>query len=61
MKNILKNERTNEQTNELSSEKIEQKFMNETLSKTREIEENSYFRHDNRLFRRLLQNMGNSY
>ena len=61
MKKILKNERTNEQTNELASEKIEQKFMNETLSKSQEIEENSYFRHDNRLYRRFLQNIGNSY
>ena len=57
MKKILKNERTNEQTNELSSEKIEQKFMNETLSKTREIEENSFFRHDNQLFRRTLEEL----
>ena len=43
MEKILKNERTNEQTNERLSERIEQKFMNEILSKTREIEENPFF------------------
>ena len=44
MEKILKNERTNEQTNnERASERIEQKFMNEILSKTREIEENPFF------------------
>ena len=47
MEKILKNERTNERanekTNERASERIEQKFMNEILSKTREIEENSFF------------------
>ena len=48
MKKILKNEQTNEQTNERSSERIEQKFRNEILSKNREIEENPFFRHDNR-------------
>ena len=40
MKKILKNEQTNEQTNERASERKEQKFMNEILSKIREIEEN---------------------
>ena len=60
MKKILKNEQTNEQMNERASEKIEQKF-NEILSKTREIEENTLFRHDNRLFRQFLQNIGNCY
>ena len=44
MEKILKNERTNEQTNERASERIEQKFMNKILSKTREIEENPFFR-----------------
>ena len=47
-KKIPKNERTNEQTKERASERIAQKFMNEILSKTREIEENPFFRHDNR-------------
>ena len=68
MEKILKNKRTNEQTNERSSERIEQKFMNEILSKTREIEDYSgekksysFFRHDNRLFREFLQNIGNCY
>ena len=59
MKRILKNEQTNEQTNERASETIEQKFMNEILSKTREIEQNLLFRHDNRLFRQFLQNIVN--
>ena len=54
MEKILKNERTNEQTNERSSERIEQKFMNEILSKTREIEEYPF----NRLFRKFLQILG---
>ena len=40
MRKILKNEQANERTNERASERIEQKFMNEILSKTREIEEN---------------------
>ena len=53
MEKILKNERTNEQTNERLSKRIEQNFMNEILSKTREIEENPFFRHDNRLFRQF--------
>ena len=61
LKNELVNERTNEQTNERSSERIEQKFMNETSSKTREIEENPFFRHNNQLFRQFLQNIGNCY
>ena len=56
-----KNEQTNERTNERASEKIEQKFMNEILSKTREIEENPLFRHENRLSRQFLQNIGNGY
>ena len=47
--------------NERLSERIEQKFMNEILIKTREIEENSFFQHDNRLFRQFLQNTGNCY
>ena len=55
MEKILKNEQTNEQTNERANERIEQKFMNEILSKTREIEENPLFRHDNRLFQQFLQ------
>ena len=54
MEKILKNERTNkrtnertneranEKTNERASERIEQKFMIEILSKTRQIEENSF-------------------
>ena len=58
MEKILKNKRTNEQTNERSSERIEQKVMNEILSKTREIEDYSFFRHDNRLFRQFLQILG---
>ena len=58
MEKILKNERTNEQTNERSSERMEQKFMNEILSKTREIEEYPFFRQDNRLLRQFLQNIG---
>ena len=61
MKKILKNEQTNEQTDERASERIEQKFMNEILSKTREIEENPLFQHDNRLFWKFLQNFGNCY
>ena len=59
MKNILKNEQTNEQTNERSGERIEQKFMNEILSKAREIEENPRFGHENWLFRQFLQNIRN--
>ena len=55
------NERKHEKTNERASERIEQKFMNEILSKTRQIKENSFFRHDNRLFRQLLQNIENCY
>ena len=42
MEKILKKERTKEQTNERARERIEQKFMNERLSKTREIEENPF-------------------
>ena len=54
--------RTNERTNERANEwKSEQKFMNEILSKNREIEENSLFRCDNWLFRQFLQNIGNCY
>ena len=55
------NERTNEKTNERASERIEQRFMNEILSETQKIEENSFFGHDNRLFRQLLQNIENCY
>ena len=61
MEKILENEQTNEQTNERASERMEQEFMNEILSKTREIEENPFFRHDNRLFRQFLQNIENCY
>ena len=55
------NKRANEKTNERASERIEQNFMNEILSKIRQIEENSFFRHENRLFRHLLQNIQNCY
>ena len=63
MEKILKNERTNanEKTKERASERMEQRFMNEILSETQKIEENSFFGHDNRLFRQLLQNIENCY
>ena len=38
---------------EQTNERIEQKLMNKILSKTKEIEESSFFRHDNRLFRQF--------
>ena len=63
MEKILKNERTNanEKTKERASERMEQRFMNEILSETQKIEENSFFRHGNRLSRQLLQNIENCY
>ena len=61
MEKILKNERTNEQTNERANERLDQEFMNEILSTTREIKENPLFRHENQLFRQLLENIGNCY
>ena len=53
MEKVLKNEQKNEET----SQRIEQKFMNEVLSKTREIEENLLFRHENRLFQQSLRSI----
>ena len=38
-------------------ERIDKKFMSEILSKTREIEENPFFRYDKRLFRQFLENI----
>ena len=54
LEKILKIERT--------KERMEQKFMYiEILSTTREIEENPFFKHDDRLFRQFLENIGNCY
>ena len=60
MEKILKNERTNEQMNELKN-RAEIHEWNIGKSKIREIEENPFFQHDNRLFRQFLQNIGNYY
>ena len=51
------NEQTREQTNERASKRREQKFMSEILSKTHEIEENSFFRYNKRLFLQFLENI----
>ena len=47
-------------TNEQTDERMEQKFQNK-ISKTREIEENPFFKHDNRLFQQFVQNIWNCH